>query len=197
MTRTTLLAVLAAFSFTGAGQATPLYGNSGFGPPVLTFPTTPALPPWTSVTSQFADRGVTFLGFFIDDKGFLVNFDEPGTPSDPASILFTSLVNRAAVGFQTQFFQWKFEALFKGQVIDDFPLPGQDLQQSSYYGFEKITFDQIRISPANSNGSPYFLVDSLLFSTSVPEPGTLALLGLGLTALFVAKRRSMLSAFVR
>jgi hypothetical protein len=155
----------------------------------------------TPITNQFAGLGVTFSpsmyyntqpNFFPTD--FLANFSFGGDPThNPVSILFAQDQTAAAFAMQTNPGTSTFEAFLNGVFLESFSaattlsfLP--DLTNASnYYGFTGIVFDEIRVT----SGTTFFQIDNLQLSSSVPEAGTLALLGFALAGLGFSRRRKL------
>ncbi len=202
MTCTKLLgALLAILGYHATAQATQLINNTGLVGPsqVLTFSEV-VLPSESLVTNQYAGFGVTFSpGMFYNTQPFffptpsLANFNFSGGLSSPSSIVFSQDLTEVALAVQTTPGTTIFSALLNNIIVESFTagttsstLPNL-AQASNFYGFTNIVFDEIRILP----NTTFFQMDNLqLTPSSVPEPGTLALLGLGLAGLFVPKRRT-------
>ncbi|MEP6503114.1 MAG: PEP-CTERM sorting domain-containing protein [Betaproteobacteria bacterium] len=150
----------------------------------------------TVVTNQYATYGASFTpnldqspqaGFFAGD--YLGNFDfYNGTGiASPFEIDFTHAVNGAAFQFISNPGTTTFEALLNGNVVESFSAATSTATQS-YYGFDGVSFDAIRVTVGGSGSA--MLLDNLQFRTSsVPEPASLALLGLGLAAVALRARR--------
>jgi hypothetical protein len=193
--------LLTVFAYHAGAQATPLINNTGLVSPVqtLTFSEV-SLPSESPVTDEYAGFGVTFSpGLFYDTQPIffptasLANFDLSGTVNNPVSILFSQDLTEVAFALQTNLGITTFTALLDSIVVESFTadttlsvLPDTS-QASNFYGFTNITLDEIRISP----DTPYFQVDNLQVSvSSIPEPGTLCLLGLGFAGIFLSRRRA-------
>lgn len=191
---------LAAAAFS-AGAA-PITNNTGIAAPAQTITFSEfVFATNTPIINQYASLGVTFTPslyynvqpvFFPTD--FLANFSFAGDPTNnPASILFAQDQTAAAFAMQTNPGTSTFEAYLDGVLVESFTaatslsfLP--DLTNASnFYGFSGIVFDEIRITSGGPGG--VFQIDNLQLSSAVPEPGTLALLVLGLAGLAATRRR--------
>ena len=203
MTRAQLFGVLlAVFSYLGTAQATPLFNNSGLGPPTVTFNPPPVLSQGSEVTNQYDGFGVNFSDFFYNTQPVLfpteslANFDSvfvTRNTNGSASILFSRVLHAVAFALQGGPGDVTISALLNDNAVESFTreirqsvLP-DTTQANNFYGFTNISFNEIKISPPD--GFNLFQLDNLQFSR-VPAPGTLALLGLGLAALFFGKRRA-------
>jgi hypothetical protein len=195
--------LLTVFAYHAGAQATPLINNTGLVSPVqtLTFSEV-SLPSESPVTDEYAGFGVTFSpGLFYNTQPdffpteSLANFVSVfgGQVNNPVSILFSQDLTEVAFALQTNLGITTFTALLDSIVVESFTaettlsvLPDTS-QASNFYGFTNITLDEIRISP----DTPYFQVDNLQVSvSSIPEPGTLCLLGLGFAGIFLSRRRA-------
>lgn len=196
MTHTKLLgALLVILGYHATAQATQLINNTGLASPsqVLTFSEV-VLPPESLITNQYAGFGVTFSpGMFYNTQPVffptpsLANFNFSGGLSNPSSILFSQDLTEVALAVQTNPGTTTFSALLDNIVVESFTAGTTLNQASNFYGFTNIVFDEIRIL----SNTTFFQMDNLQLSpSSVPEPGTLALLGLGLAGLLVPKRRN-------
>lgn len=156
----------------------------------------------TPLNSQFSALGVTFQDLFLSTTlvGTLSapaaeNFQNAvgctPTTCNPFDIFFTSDVTAAAFQMVTNPGTSTFQAFLNGVLVESFTA-GTTIPSATYYGFESIVFDQIHVIPAFSAAG----IDNIEFTrapTSVPEPASIMLLGIGLLstgALRWRRRRS-------
>jgi len=182
---------VSAMSF--SAQAVPINGTSTglTTPDVLIDFEAGALTGGTVVTTQFS--GVTFgtnynlftggaapniSGRFLGDVG----------STGPGSIFFDNDVTEAGFFFRTNPTTTTFTALFNGGIVESFAASTDLSSSSNFYGFSGIVFDEIQISIASGG----YNLDSLQFSQAIPEPGSLAVFGLGLIGLGALRRRKLI-----
>jgi len=196
-----IVGLLATVLFAGATRAgaSALVNNVGLASPhqTITFSEL-AFDTGTAIANQFASLQVTFtpsLYYNVQPIYFptasLANFDFVDT-SNPASILFGQNMAAAAFAMQTNPGTSAFEAYLNGALVESFSSPTTlsllpDLSHANhFFGFTDIFFNEIRIT----SGTEFFQIDNLQFEFArVAEPGTLALLGLGLAVLGLSRRR--------
>jgi hypothetical protein len=196
-----ILGLLAAALFGGATRAgaSALVNNVGLSSPhqTITFSEF-AFDTGTAIANQFASLQVTFtpsLYYNVQPLYFptasLANFDFVNT-SNPASILFGQNMAAAAFAMQTNPGTSAFDAYLDGAFVESFSSPTTlsllpDLSHANhFFGFTDIIFNEIRIT----SGTEFFQIDNLQFELArAPEPGTLALFGLGLAGLVLSRRR--------
>ena len=114
------------------------------------------------------------------------------TPADHTiaefSVLFDTAVFEAMFNFKAftgPQHIWTMSSWFEGVLVETIDFSNVS-SQGLFYGFENSLFDEIRFE--NHNSGAGFEFDNLQFS-SISEPGTLALLGLGLVGVGFGRRR--------
>jgi hypothetical protein len=163
----------------------------------VTFSEVP-LAPNQAVTTQFAAYGVTFAPgtFYYDPQpGFFAtqavgNYNtNNGAQTSPSqsSIFFTSTVSAADFNVLTNPGSTLFEAFLNGSLVESFSAITNTTDQTLFYGFRNVNFNEIRFgAPANNAVQ----IDNVQ-TTAVPEPTTIAVFGLGLLGLIAARRRKV------
>ena len=157
-----------------------------------------AMAPGTVVTDQLAGLGVSFSPnvWFENNRGAvgwddhnIANFLTGTTISNPVvDFIFSGPVDGAALEFAGNAGNdFLFEAILSGSVVESFVHAQAGCCAAQVLGFQEIEFDTLRITH-QTGGSTFFIGDRLSFHV-VPEPGTAALLGLGLVGLSGAARR--------
>lgn len=196
-TLTIVIALLATVPM--AAQAVPILNASdGLDAPdvIIDFGT---LPGGTAVSTEFAGDGLTFDGPFVSQNLCVTTVVGPCLNSSDNSLAtiygldFDTAISEFALQLLTNSGTTTFTALLGGAVVETFAATtNRDTTADDYYGFEDIVFDEVRfqISAINSN----FNLDNVQYSfaaTAVPEPGTLALLTIGLLGIGVLRRRRL------
>ncbi|MCU1263675.1 MAG: sorting protein [Bryobacterales bacterium] len=105
------------------------------------------------------------------------------------SIFFSVPQTAAAFAMITNGDTDVFTAFNNGVQVDTFTIATAFPSGSNgaYYGFQNLTFDQIQVTTTGSNLA---VIDNIqLSATATPEPGTIALFGLGMSGLVVLVRR--------
>jgi len=124
---------------------------------------------------RFTVPGVTLNPFAVDDNGF-TNFGENMYAEGWISADFTSY-----------FLDLTFDTFIPIDIITGEYKKFSDLKNNEYTTFEKQTFNILYESngnwEVNVDGTPFDLGRGAKFVSSVPEPSSLAIMGLGLLGL--------------
>lgn len=191
---TKLLCGATVLLMTSAAFATPVTNSTGINGATSTITFSEVkLQPWDIVTDEYAHYGATFSPFavFRPEDGYyptdyIGNFNgHAGATASPLVISFNTAVTGAAFDYISNPGTTLFEALLNGNVVQSFSAQ-TDSTIGTYYGFDAITFDSIRVTAPGNNA---FEMDNLQLR-AVPEPGTLLLMGAGLFGILSRKRRS-------
>ena len=204
-----LLAVTAILASSLPAHATPLFSDAGFGAgdSVITF-NEAAVAAGSSVTNQFGSLGVSFStngpgswyasndpDMYSGNPGFAGRYLDTftgGTSATTYSILFANDTDSAGAywEFNTSSPAATFSAYLNNVLVESFDYNNVNCCSSTeFIGFSSIIFDEIRVSNITATN---FIMDTLHFSpaSAVPEPGSLALLGLGLGGLIFSRRKT-------
>lgn len=207
----TLLGALALALFAGHAAATPISGTDGTGTPTIagqtgiaTFDATP-LGRTSSVTSgnvtvsgiggsiraandypnQYNGRGAAYLD---NDSGATNGF----------RFDFASIVNAFAFNFGASDEVWMLTAFdAAGHMLESVQAPVTSTSNAGdYIG---LSVGGIQYATLTTQFSDWVFVDNLVYaaasthSSAVPEPGSIALIGLGIAGVFAMRRRKGLA----
>ncbi len=156
------------------------------------------LPRATQVTDQYADLGVRLRPYLwydviINDlpnvNGHRVGNSAVGDLQDPFRILFTEPRTSAAFGAQSNRSDLFFTALLNGVVVELGSARHDGVtDETSFYGFSGIVFDEILVHQQVLSGTAGVLVDNIQLGPAFPAPGAAPLLGIATAALFRRRR---------
>lgn len=192
--------VMMLMSAAGADAAVILNSPTGLTNPAetITFDEV-VLADGTALTNQFAAFGVTFSGFAYSTNPFTLGDLTPPFASQvglgPVSIFFNSPQTDVALALVTNPASTMMTALLNGVVVDSFVEPTNAADASIYYGFTGLSaFNELRIQILSPD--PSVLIDNIQFGaggapldpTTVPEPTTMSLIGLGLAGIYARRR---------
>lgn len=148
----------------------------------------------TVVTNQYA--GVNFSPNLYQGSQDCTGFPNMTTPClgnyfpvvVPWTVIFSSVQTQAGFNMVTNPNTTLFEAFLGATLVDSSSVSTDFTSGSNFYGFEAVSFDSIKVT---TSGDGLMLLDNLTFnSNAIPEPGSLALVGLGLAGLVSLRRRT-------
>ena len=209
-------AALMSWVLTGTASATILYGPADVGlvaPDRFTSFEGSALAPGATITTEFAADGFTFTGSlrFAPCAGW-PNTAGGWTPAgygtslgpacstnltdDTFSVLLASDASAASFTTHSDILSGgliRIEVLKDGAVLESLDIVEANdtwCCAPQYVRIEGLTFDAIRFVDATPGTQSWIAVDNLAFNeaAAIPAPGALALFGLGLGGLGLARR---------
>ena len=188
-----LITLAAAGLLASGAQAVPIVNSFGLAAPATTITFSELnFPAGTLITNQFAAFGVTSSGHTYNSQGFSafpgISGDYIGVSSTiPFVLSFGQVVTSAAFGYAKNPTTVFVEALLGNSVVESFSQAVTfNNPNTAFLGFSGISFDAIRVTANISEG----LVDNVQIGSvnAVPEPATLGLLALAMTAAGLAGR---------
>ena len=194
-----LLIATVSTLFAVSAQATPIIGGPGVVGPTEDIDFSEiVLPDFTPLTNQYNSLGVDFNGVFYNGCTNCIAAQPDGVHPEISNstnndftfftalttILFTGNVTDMSFAFAGNGGIFTLSSYLNGGLVESFDFFG-DVPNWQTYGFANSLFDEVWISTPTR-----MLLDNLRYnSAAVPEPGTLALLSLGLAGMGLARRR--------
>lgn len=148
-----------------------------------------------NITSAYAAQGITFNGlnatnvysnrFVPTTAPAAINFGSNGT--NPFGFTFAAAVTDVSFYLVTDGAGTTITSYLSGVEIESFTVGGYN-GADSFQGFTNTLIDSVILSVSGDNAA---LIDNVSVSNgnNVPEPGSVALIGLGLAAAAVMRRR--------
>ncbi len=117
---------------------------------------------------------------------FVANFFPTSSPID-FTMIFDNAVDEAMFAMTDQGDTWTFEALLGASLVESASLTIPSAPGVGFVGFSDIQFDRIRVFTATTSAMG---IDNIQYNNNVPEPTTLALMGLGLAGIGFKRRKA-------